>query len=186
MSSRILSLAQKASFVSLCFIQTLSISSAGNTKSEKKNKKIIIQVLKLIIQVNAYDTISSIQFWTRIEASSYSEHVKVLLLQEHSDQCLYSLQFSLQFNKAFIYERRHEKTCLWGFRQGPTQTIQPQKMATGLKILDFGSKGLVLSMKQKKMLISCVVTLQLVWTFVFAYAKSRFSHDPVLMVKSPC
>ena len=29
-----------------------------------------------------------------------------------------------------------------------------------------------------KALISCVVTIHLICAFVFAYAKSRFSHDP--------
>ena len=32
-----------------------------------------------------------------------------------------------------------------------------------------------------KALISCTVTAQLICTFVFAYAKSRFSHDAAQM-----
>ena len=28
-----------------------------------------------------------------------------------------------------------------------------------------------------KAMINCGVTMQLIWAFVFAYAKSRFSHD---------
>ena len=93
--------------------------------------------LKLIIQVNSYDAISLIQFWTRRP-------------QEHSHQCLYSLQFSLQLNKAIIYEPCHEKTCLRGFQQGPTQTVQPQKMATGLKFWNLEVKGLYYVAKKKR------------------------------------
>ena len=33
-----------------------------------------------------------------------------------------------------------------------------------------------------KALISCIVTMQLICTFVFPYAKSRFSHDATLSV----
>ena len=33
-----------------------------------------------------------------------------------------------------------------------------------------------------KALISCAVTAQLICAFVFAYAKSRFSHDAALMM----
>ena len=34
-----------------------------------------------------------------------------------------------------------------------------------------------------KALISCAVTAQLICIFVFAYAKSRFSHDAAHIVK---
>ena len=33
-----------------------------------------------------------------------------------------------------------------------------------------------------KALISCAVTAQLIWVFVFAYAKSRFFHDEAHMI----
>ena len=75
-----------------------------------------------------------------------------------------------------------EKTCPRGFRPGPTknQAVQPQTMAS-LEVLDTGSRGTVLFMTvyeaKTKALISCAVTIQLICTFVFAYAKSRFSHD---------
>ena len=42
-----------------------------------------------------------------------------------------------------------------------------------LEILDLGSRG----MAETKALISCAVTAQLVCVSVFAYAKSRFSHN---------
>ena len=35
-----------------------------------------------------------------------------------------------------------------------------------------------------KALISCTVTVQLICAFVFAYAKSRFSHDAIHIVVS--
>ena len=35
-----------------------------------------------------------------------------------------------------------------------------------------------------KALISCAVTAQLICVFVFAYARSRFSHDAAQMVKN--
>ena len=41
--------------------------------------------------------------------------------------------------------------------------------------MDLGSRGIVLSIKRKQ---RCwAVTAQLICAFVFAYAKSRFSHD---------
>ena len=54
-------------------------------------------------------------------------------------------------------------------------------MATGsgfrLEIYDLGSRGSVLSVEETKALISCAVTMQLIYVFVFASAKSGFSHD---------
>ena len=35
---------------------------------------------------------------------------------------------------------------------------------------------------ETKALISCVVTAHLIWGFVFAYAKSRFSHDSAQII----
>ena len=37
-------------------------------------------------------------------------------------------------------------------------------------------------MAKTKALISCAVTAQLICVFVFAYAKSRFSHDEAQMI----
>ena len=39
-------------------------------------------------------------------------------------------------------------------------------------------------LRKTKVLISCMVTMQLVCTFVFTYAKSRFSHDAAHMCPS--
>ena len=47
-----------------------------------------------------------------------------------------------------------------------------------LEISDLGRRGIVLSMLQKtKALISFAVTAKLICAFVFAYAKSQFSHN---------
>ena len=51
-----------------------------------------------------------------------------------------------------------------------------------LEISDLGSKGIVLSVLRKKVLISCAVTAQLICILVFACAKSRFSQDAAQMV----
>ena len=53
-----------------------------------------------------------------------------------------------------------------------------------LEISDLGSRRNVLSVYLKtKVLISCVVSAQLICSFVFAYAKSRFSHEEAHMDK---
>ena len=44
-----------------------------------------------------------------------------------------------------------------------------------LEIWDLGSRGKVLA--NTKALISFAVSAKLIWVFVFAYAKSRFSHN---------
>ena len=61
--------------------------------------------------------------------------------------------------------------------------IQSQKMAIGLKCYIYEIEGLFYVGK-KKVLISCAVTAQLISCFVFAYAKSWFSHDTAYIVAS--
>ena len=61
-------------------------------------------------------------------------------------------------------EPRCEKPCLRGIRPGPTQT--------GLH-----SKRRWLDVAKTKALISFAVTAKLNCVFVFAYSKSRFSHE---------
>ena len=46
-----------------------------------------------------------------------------------------------------------------------------------VEISDLGSRGCELYVAKAKALISCLATMQLVCAFVFAYVKSRFSHD---------
>ena len=53
----------------------------------------------------------------------------------------------------------------------------PQKMARGLKFLIQEEEGLYYLRSENKALISLAVNVQLMCVFVFAYAKSRFSHD---------
>ena len=70
----------------------------------------------------------------------------------------------------FSSESQREKTCLWGFRPGPTknQAVQPQKMAIGLKFRIKEVESLYDLCSQNRGIDLCLV---------YASAKSRFSHD---------
>ena len=61
------------------------------------------------------------------------------------------------------------------------RAVQTQKMARGLKFLIQVVEGLYFMIAKAKVLISCVVTAELICIFVFAYAKSRFSHNEAHM-----
>ena len=61
-------------------------------------------------------------------------------------------------------------------RSDTNRAVQPQKMARGLKFRILEVEGLYYVAKTKA-LISCMVTTQLICTYVFAYTKSRFSPD---------
>ena len=63
------------------------------------------------------------------------------------------------------------------------QAIQSQQMAIGLECYIYEVEGLFYVGKTK-VLISCAVTAQLISCFVFAYAKSWFSHDTAYIVAS--
>ena len=68
------------------------------------------------------------------------------------------------FNRKHIFEPRHEKTnVLVSDRSDTSQTVQLQKIASGLKFW-IESRGIVISLK-------------LICIFVFAYAKRWFSND---------
>ena len=73
-------------------------------------------------------------------------------------------------------EPHHKKICLRVFRPGPTNwAVQPQKMARGLKFrkkLDY-----TINVAETKVLISCLFSAQLIFIFIFAQAKNRFSHE---------
>ena len=72
-------------------------------------------------------------------------------------------------------EPRCEKTGL----QGPTQTGLYSHRRR-LEALNFGlrkKRDCTMRVAKTKALISCAVTAQLSCVFVFAYAKSRFSHN---------
>ena len=77
------------------------------------------------------------------------------------------------------YEPRCEKTGLRGFRPGLTQTgLYSYRRC--LEAWNFGfskEKDCTIRVAKTKALISFAVTAKLICVFVFAYAKSRFSHD---------
>ena len=81
---------------------------------------------------------------------------------------------------SFMKNEKNEKVCLnWssGFltRSNTNRTVQPQKMARGLKFRK--KRDCTICVAKTKALISCAVTAQLICDFVFAYAKSHFSHE---------
>ena len=82
----------------------------------------------------------------------------------------------------FLYELQCEKTGLRGFRPGPTQTGL-YSLRNRLEARNFGFKKSVctIHVAKTKALIGCAVTAQLIWVFVFALAKIRFSHDAAHM-----
>ena len=78
-----------------------------------------------------------------------------------------------------LFESRRGKTCLRGFRPGPTQTGLYDHRRL-LEAYNFGFRKLrecTIFVAKTQALISCAVTAQLICTFVFANVKSRFSHD---------
>ena len=76
-----------------------------------------------------------------------------------------------------LYEASHEKTCIQVFQQGLLSCTATED-GYRLEISDLGSRGIALSYVAKtKSLIRCAVNVQLICAFVFAYAKTRFSHD---------
>ena len=81
------------------------------------------------------------------------------------------------------YEPRCEKTGLRGFRPGPTQTVL-YSHRRWLEALNFGFRkkmDFTIRVAKTKALISFAVTAKLICVFVFAYAKSRFSHNEAHM-----
>ena len=71
-----------------------------------------------------------------------------------------------------LYKPHHEKACLRSFSPGSTQTgLYSQRKCKRLEISDLGSSGIELAMYH-----------QLICAFVFAYAKSRFSHDAARVI----
>ena len=70
-----------------------------------------------------------------------------------------------------------QKTGFRGFRtrSNTNQAVQLQKMSGGLKFRK--KRDCTIYVAKSKALISCAVTSQLILVFVFAYAKSQFSHN---------
>ena len=78
-----------------------------------------------------------------------------------------------------LNEPRCEKTGLRGFRPGPTQ-IGLYDHTRWLEAENFvfrKKRDCTIYVAKTKALISFVVTAKLICVFVFAYGKSRFSHD---------
>ena len=70
-------------------------------------------------------------------------------------------------------------------RSHTNRAVQPQKMARGLIFPIKIEEGSHYHVAKTKRLISCavrLVTAQRICVFVFAYVKSRFSHDAAQMV----
>ena len=91
--------------------------------------------------------------------------------------------FSLKYCKPIYFRGqcgpRYKKTGLRGFRQDPTQTglySHRRRLEAG----NFGfrkKRDCTIRVGKTKALISFAVTAKLICVFVFAYAKSLFSHD---------
>ena len=94
--------------------------------------------------------------------------------------CHFDLRIRLLFfhkNQSYcrFYEPCCEKTGLRGFRPGPTQPVcTATEDGLKLEISDLESS---IRVGKTKALISYAVTAKLICVFVFAYAKSRFSHN---------
>ena len=98
------------------------------------------------------------------------------------------------FNSTFVsiksgvhvlyYEPCCEKTGLRGFRPGPTQTglYSHKRWLEASNFLFRKKRGCTIYVAKTKALISFVVTAKLICVFVFAYLKSRFSHDEAFMM----
>ena len=66
-----------------------------------------------------------------------------------------------------------------------SDTNWPLKMARSLKFrIQKVSKDCIIYVGKTKALINCVVTLQLIYAFVLAYAKGRISHDASHVISS--
>ena len=83
----------------------------------------------------------------------------------------------------FVYEPLREKTGLRGFRPGPTQTrLYNHTRWLEARNFVFRKTGdCTIYIAKTKALTSFAVTAKLICVFVFAYAKSRFSHDAAHM-----
>ena len=88
-----------------------------------------------------------------------------------------SLLISLSF--AIRNEPRCEKIGLRGFRPGPTQTglYSYRRWLEGSNFVYRKQRDCTICVAKTKALISFAATAKLICVFVFAYAKSRFSHN---------
>ena len=84
----------------------------------------------------------------------------------------------------WTYEPRCEKTGLRGFRPGPRQTgLYNDRRLLEASNFDFRKyRGCTIYVAKTKALISFAVAAKLICVFVFAYTKSRFSHNEAHMI----
>ena len=86
----------------------------------------------------------------------------------------------------YSFEPRCEKTGVRGYRPGPTQTGL-YSHTRWLEACNFGfrkQRDCTIHVAKTKVLISFAVAAKLICAFVFAYAKSWFSHDTAHLVCS--
>ena len=83
-----------------------------------------------------------------------------------------------------LFEPRCEKTGLRGVptRSDTNRAVQQQKLVRGLKFRIYVVEGLYYPIAKTKAMISSAFTAQLNCVFVFAHAKSRFSHNEARLV----
>ena len=100
-----------------------------------------------------------------------NEHENSCYLKYHP--CNYKLVKTLLTTK--LYEPRRKKTGLWGFRPGLTQTdlYSHRSRLVAWNIWFKKKRNCSIPVAKTKVLISCVVTAQL----ICAKAKFQFSHD---------
>ena len=93
-----------------------------------------------------------------------------------------------RYNMYTSYELCHKKTCLPGFRHGPTQTrLYNNRTLLEAWIFRFRKyRDCTIYVAKTKALICFAVTAQLICPFVFAYAKSRFSHGMAYISINRC
>ena len=80
-------------------------------------------------------------------------------------------------------EPRCEKTGLRGFQPGSTQTglYNHTKWLEAWNFVFRKKRDFTIYVAKTKALISCAVTAQLICSFVYTYAKIRFSHNEAQM-----
>ena len=86
-----------------------------------------------------------------------------------------------------LYEPRCEKNGLRGFRPGPTQTrlCSHRRWLEACNFVFRKKRDCNIYIAKTKALISFAVSAKLICVFVFAYAKSWFSHDTAHIWSGP-
>ena len=108
-------------------------------------------------------------------SSSESKHLTILTKEK---------DFLIR-NAPDLNEPHYEKTGLPEFRPGPTQTglYSHRRWLETRNFVFRKERDCTIRVAKTKALISFAVTAKLICVFVFAYAKSRFSHDVAHMRK---